>query len=55
MCFLRLVDVGTVSRPKSSIVEPLGSKHGGLETAATSLDRSFFLEWGQGFLGAGLT
>ena len=42
MCFLRLVDVGTVSRPKSSIVEPLGSKHGGLEATDTPLDRSFF-------------
>ena len=40
--FLRLADVGSVSRPKSSTFEPLGSKHGGLETAATSLDWSFF-------------
>ena len=36
--FLRLADVGSVSRPKSSTFEPLGSKHGGLETAATFLD-----------------
>ncbi len=27
--------MGSVSRPKSSAFEPLGSKHGGLETAAT--------------------
>ena len=27
-------------------------EHGGTEATATSLDRSFFLEWGQGFLGA---
>jgi len=25
------------------------------KATATSLDRSFFLEWGQGFLGVGLT
>ena len=36
--FLRVADVGSVSRPKSSALEPFGSKHGGLETAATSLD-----------------
>ena len=36
--FLRVADVGSVSRPKSSPFEPFGSKHGGLETAATSLD-----------------
>ena len=36
--FLQLSDVGSVSRPKSSGFEPFGSKHGDLETAATSLD-----------------
>ena len=37
----------SVSRPKSHTFEPLGSKHGGLETTPTSLDWSSLSRMGQ--------